>query len=262
MVTTDEIERELWIPGYVSPHIAVFAASRSAAAAADVDRDDSDAEPTRVGSDEKDEQSDPDEEVPIGDLSDEDLWEDSVPRKMTNMIGDARAEAGVDHGLTKVMQREIMRINRNLGHPGTEALARALRHAGCRPEVISWARNHFKDPIRDGRSRPKPPRPAVLPRAPRFNQVIGSDLIFLEYHGVEYTFLNTVCWGTGLQQLEICRGKKSDEVLEAFMNGWVKHYGWPEMVVCDQGPEYTGHKWQDYLGDHGILVHLCDSQSP
>ena len=34
------------------------------------------------------------------------------------------------------------------------------------------------------------------------------------------------------------------------------------MVVCDQGPEYTGHDWQDYLGDHGVLVHLCDSQSP
>ena len=178
---------------------------------------------------------------------------------MSELIGDIRAE---DEAIPKTFQREVMRLNRNLGHPGTESLVRALRHAGCKPEVIRWARHHFSDPVRAARARPKPPRPAVLPRALKFNQVIGSDLFFLEFKGEEYIFLNTVCWGTGLQQVEICLSKKSEDVLEAFLHSWVKHYGWPEMIVCDQGPEYTGQAWQDYLGDHGILVHLCDSQSP
>ena len=59
---------------------------QSAAGSADVDQSDSDS-PTKVGEDEKDEQSDPDEEVPIGDLSDEDLFEEHEPRKMTQLIG-------------------------------------------------------------------------------------------------------------------------------------------------------------------------------
>ena len=32
----------------------------------------------------------------------------------------------------------------------------------------------------------------------------------------------------------------------AFAAGWVKHYGWPEMVVCDQGPEFLGRDFSRY----------------
>ncbi len=164
--------------------------------------------------------------------------------------------------IAQTFQREIMRINRNLEHPGTEVLVRALRHAGCKPEVLSWARHHFSDPIRAGRARPKPARPGALPGDLKFNQVIGSDLIFIEWKGNEYAFLNTVCWGTGLQQAELCASKTSEDVLAALMRSWIKHYGWPEMGVGSQGPGFTGHNWQECLGDQGVLVHLCDSQSP
>ena len=128
---------------------------------------------------------------PIGDLSDSDCAEDdyagiTLPKDKTVTV----------NTILKSLQKEIAKINRNLGHPGTEILVRALRHAGCKPEVISWARNYFKDPVRALRAKPKPPRPGALPRSLKFNQVIGCDLIFLEVNGAALPFINVVCWGT------------------------------------------------------------------
>ncbi len=51
-------------------------------------------------------------------------------------------------------------------------------------------------------------------------------------------------------------------VRTTFVEVWAKHYGWPEIAVCDQGPEFTGVDWMDYLGGHGVMVHATDSQSP
>ena len=38
-----------------------------------------------------------------------------------------------------------------------------------------------------------------------------------------------------------------------FKIDWVKHYGWPEIIVHDQGPEFMRHKFQNPAGAAGVL---------
>ena len=62
--------------------------------------------------------------------------------------------------------------------------------------------------------------------------------------------------------IAIIPDKRSITALDAFSKEWVRHYGWPELVVTDQGPEFTGKEFIQYLGEAGCLQHFTDSQSP
>ena len=47
-----------------------------------------------------------------------------------------------------------------------------------------------------------------------------------------------------------------------FAKFWVQPYGLPELIVVDQGPEFTGHEFREFWKQHGVLVHFTDSKSP
>ena len=53
----------------------------------------------------------------------------------------------------------------------------------------------------------------------------------------------------------------SKSTREAFASIWIKHYGWPELLVTDQGPEFIGHEFTQYVGENGCIQHYIDSQS-
>ena len=61
---------------------------------------------------------------------------------------------------------------------------------------------------------------------------------------------------------QVTEDKTSAATTKAFAEGWIKHYGWPELVVADRGGEFTGHEFTEYIGRHGCLIHFIDSQSP
>ena len=50
--------------------------------------------------------------------------------------------------------------------------------------------------------------------------------------------------------------------MKEFKIALVKHYGWPEIIVHDQGPEFVGNEFQNSAGAAGVLTMPIDSQSP
>ena len=154
--------------------------------------------------------------------------------------------------------------HRNLGHPQPTELARTLRHAGARREAIRFVLRELRCPTCEARPLPLPPRPGMLPRCLRFNQCIGVDLVDLEVRdGTSAKALNVVCWGTGLQIVQpLWTNYTAKTVMKEFKIAWVKHYGWPEIIVHDQGPEFMGNEFQNLAGAAGVLTMPIDSQSP
>ena len=82
----------------------------------------------------------------------------------------------------------------------------------------------------------------MLPRCLRFNQCIGVDLVDLEVRdATSAQALNVVCWGTGLQIVQpLWTSYTSKTVMKEIEVAWVKHYGWPEIIVHDQGSRIHG----------------------
>ena len=163
---------------------------------------------------------------------------------------------------TEKQKRELYKIHRGVGHPQPNDFGRALRHAGVHRNLVRWAVKELRCPVCEGRVRPTAKRPGALPRCMKFNQVVGTDLVHIPDGGFHKTLLNIICWGTGFQMAVTVPDQTSASARNAFATGWVKHYGWPELVVTDQGPEFVGHEFTTYIGEHGCLHHFIDSQSP
>ena len=166
--------------------------------------------------------------------------------------------------LSQREKRELFRQHRNLGHSQPTELARVLRHAGARREAFRFVLKELRCPTCEARPLPLPPRPGMLPRCLRFNQRIGVDLVDLEVRdGTSAKAFNVVCWGTGLQIVQpLWTGYTAKTVMKEFKIAWVKHYGWPEIIVHDQGPEFMGNEFQNPAGAACVLTMSIDSQSP
>ena len=159
-----------------------------------------------------------------------------------------------------VSEWELFRQHRTLGHPQPTELARALRRAGARREAIRFDFKELRCPTCEARPLPLAPRPGMMPRCLRFNQCIGVDLVDLEVRdGTSAKALNVVCWGTGLQIVQpLWTNFTAKTVMKEFKIAWVKHYGWPEIIVHDQGPEFMGNEFQNPAGAAGVLTMPID----
>ena len=102
-------------------------------------------------------------------------------------------------------------------------------------------------PVCESRVKPAAKRPGALPRCLKFNQVVGIDLVEFPDHGFDKILANMVCWGTGYQMACVMPDKTSKSARNAFADAWIKHYGWMELLVTDQGPEFTGHEFSSYV---------------
>ena len=131
-------------------------------------------------------------------------------------------------------------------------------------KLIRFVLKELRCPTCEARPLPLPPRPGMLPRCLRFNQCIGVDLVDLEVRdGTFAKAFNVVCWGTGLQIVQhLWTNYTAKTVMKEFKIAWVKHYGWPEIIVHDQGPEFMGNEFQNPAGAAGVLTMPIDSQSP
>ena len=166
-----------------------------------------------------------------------------------------RQEPGELH---PTLRREVYRLHRNLGHPNKQSFLRALRHAGVKEEVLAWVKNGFHCPLCERNQKSNPHRPGHLQKNMTFNQVVGIDL----FKTHEKLFLNCLCWGTDLQMVKEIPSKRPEDVLSAFYEVWMAHYGPPSLVVADQGKEFIGSEFADKIGEMGVPVHYIDVRSP
>ena len=65
-----------------------------------------------------------------------------------------------------------------------------------------------------------------------------------------------------LPGIEINTYQLSTSAETSMLKTWVKPFGLMELLVVDQGPEFTGEEFGGYFREQGVLVHFTDGQSP
>ena len=89
---------------------------------------------------------------------------------------------------TEEEKRLIKKLHENMGHPAPKDMARSLRVAHAKPHVIRYVAKEFRCSVCESRPRPKPAKPAVLPKSYEPGRVIGVDVIFLSSVDKRETF--------------------------------------------------------------------------
>ena len=60
----------------------------------------------------------------------------------------------------------------------------------------------------------------------------------------------------------VVNDKTAESAREGYAKHWVRYFGHPELLICDQGTEFTGGAFTTYVAEGGCLQHCIDSQSP
>ena len=160
------------------------------------------------------------------------------------------------------LRREVFKVHRNLNHPAKEVFLRALRHSGVREDILQWIKEHFRCPLCEASKHSLPARPAHLAKALEFNAIIAVDLFYMNLFGSEKVFLLCIDYGTGYVQVTQCADAKALTVRKALSKCWVAAFGVPELLICDQGPEFAGEQFVEYMSQMGAAVHYTDGSSP
>ena len=157
--------------------------------------------------------------------------------------------------VTPQEKRLIHKLHQNLGHPSRDDFCRALRMGRARSEVLEYVKKEYECQLCRQHVRPKPARPATIPRTYEPNKIVGVDVVF--FPGVrskeQVPVLNITDWGSCYQVLERLDGMSSEQVWQAFLRSWCRVFGIPEVLVVDQGREFLG-EFATKAGEHGALI--------
>ncbi|OLP86861.1 Copia protein [Symbiodinium microadriaticum] len=173
------------------------------------------------------------------------------------------ADPNVDMEPTREEKRLVLKLHENMGHPAPREMARAMRIARVKPHILRYIVKKFSCAVCDSKPRPKPSRPAVLPRTYEPGRVVGVDVIWLGSLDRRQCFpaLNIVDWGTGYSMVERLKNTEATHTWRTFMRTWGRTFGIPEIIVADLGSEFRGH-FAQMAGEAGALIRHTAARSP
>ena len=169
--------------------------------------------------------------------------------------GEENGDGPVPCGVTRKEKGLIQRLHVNLGHPRKEDFYRALKMSRARAEILTYVKREFKCDHCTQHQEPKSARPATIPKGYAPNRVVGVDVVY--FPGInpreQKPILNIIDWGTCYQTLEPVPDLLSDSIWSAFVRSWLRTFGMPEMIVMDQGREFTG-AFAQRAAEYGGLI--------
>ena len=220
------------------------------------------------------------EQDTVGDRDLEDLLDEEVDRKesvppgiqsMQRPVQDEQAhedpaeeeEAGGSKSLTKADMQMIHKLHCNLGHPGNVEFAKALRLARARGAVWRYVKEEFRCPICERNPKPKPARPATLPRGMEPCRSVGIDVVYFPGLDVRKAtpVLNMTDLATGFQMLEPLDSTLSNHIWEKFYSTWVRVFSMPETILLDQGREF-GKDFATKVNEAGCHLKVIGARAP
>ena len=172
-------------------------------------------------------------------------------------------DQNVDMEPTREEKRLVLKLHENMGHPAPREMARAMRIARVKPHILRYIVKKFSCAVCESKPKPRPSRPAVLPRTYEPGRVVGVDVIWLGSLDRRQCFpaLNMVDWGTGYSMVERLKNTEATHTWRTFMRTWGRTFGVPEIIVADLGSEFRGH-FAQMAGEAGALIRHTAARSP
>ena len=203
----------------------------------------------------------------LGEEDDEDL-EDMLEKDLHwEEAADPHKEAEDPHeeknGVTREEVVLLKKLHCNMGHPSNIEFSRALRMARARPEIWKYAKQKLVCKTCESTPRPKSARPAQLPKNFEACRAVGVDVVFMPAMNVRENVpvLNMVDLATSYQMLEPLQNMHASHVWEKFMSTWCRTFGMPDVILLDQGREFSG-QFAARATDAGALLRVIGARAP
>ena len=151
-------------------------------------------------------------------------------------------------------QNWLLKLHRNLGHPGTAKLTQYCRQLGCPDDIIA-AIDHLRCSTCQETSKPSIARPSAIHEVEDFGDTISMDgITWTNRQGKQYHFYHFVCHGTAFHTAVCAPTRSSEMAIRALMQGWISWAGPPGLLCVDAATELNSEDFLNFAQKHNLCV--------
>ena len=159
--------------------------------------------------------------------------------------------------LSSEEQAWLIKIHRNLGHPGSQKLQNCCRQLNC-PEHILQAIPELKCSTCVEHQTPHISRSAAIHETLDFGSVVSMDGVTWHNHqGERFHFYHFVDQSTVFQTAVIAPSRTTEQASKALLSGWMLWAGAPKTLVVDAASELNAEEFLNDLQKYGVQCRTC-----
>ena len=159
--------------------------------------------------------------------------------------------------LTSEEQSWLIKIHRNLGHPGSQKLQNFCRQLNC-PNHILQAIPDMKCSTCTELRPPSISRSAAIHEPMDFGSVVSMDgVTWHNKQGERFHFYHFVDQATVFQTAVIAPSRTTDQAAKALISGWMLWAGSPHTLIVDAASELNSEEFLGILQRHGVRCRTC-----
>ena len=149
-------------------------------------------------------------------------------------------------------QQWLLKLHRNLGHPGAAKLGEFCKQLGCPTEIIQAIPDLKCSTCVETRA-PAISRPSAIHPTGDFGDVIAMDgITWTNSQGSQFHFYHFLDQSS-LYHTAVCAPSRTAESASMCLSqGWIGWAGPPGLLCLDSATEFTSEQFQQFLQRHGI----------
>ena len=155
----------------------------------------------------------------------------------------------------------LLKIHRNMGHPGAQKLQTYCKQIGC-SDVIVKAIPHIKCSTCEETKSPTIPRPSAIHEHLDFGDIVSTDgVTFVNSKGQEFHFYHFIDHGTNFHIAKCAPSRTAEDAIRTLAQGWIHWAGPPGMLCADSAGEFIAPSYEAFLQKHGIKLRVIPPES-
>ena len=201
----------------------------------------------------------PEAELPAAKRARQDHAEEPIvnPEAMNNPDRTVVDLASQKHGpkfvaLKPETQAWLLKVHRNLGHPGAQKLATFCKQLGCPDEMVR-AISDLKCSTCVENAVPAISRPSAIHEESDFGDVVSIDgVTWTNRNGTQFHIYHMLDQSTLYHTAVVTPAHSAEQAILALNRGWMQWAGPPNLLCMDAGTEFNSEEFMGFLQKHGI----------
>ena len=154
-------------------------------------------------------------------------------------------------------QSWLIKLHRNMGHPGAQKLVEFCRQLKCPPHILQ-AIPEIRCSTCAETSRPRIARPSAIHEPFDFGSVVSMDgILWTNKQGEKFHFYHFVDQSTTYQTAIVSPSRTSQDASQALTLGWLHWAGSPDLLIMDAASEFNSEEFGAFLQGQGIKCRTC-----
>ena len=163
--------------------------------------------------------------------------------------------------LSSEEQQWLLKLHRNMGHPGHQKLEYMCRQLNCDDKIIKAISDIRCSTCQESQS-PTIPRPSAIKEPLDFGDIVAMDgITWSNAQGTPFHFYHMIDHGTAFQSAYCAPARTASDAIRALTVGWMLWAGPPGQLILDAAGELCDESIQEFAQKHGIKLRIVPPEA-